>query len=148
MPAPQVAVVQLEPAGNGMALATSAARTCAADNPGETASMSEMTPAKTGADALVPSSTHCASATGTVVPVLHSEKMPPVCSGASPPGALIVTPAPKLLYEARLPSLLVAATAMTPAQFAGSELATSPASLPAATVIARVTPCARTAVIA
>jgi hypothetical protein len=51
----------------------------------------------------------------------------------SPPGAATVTPEPKFEYGARSPFFVVAATAMTPEQFAGAELLTLTFELPAAT---------------
>lgn len=60
----------------------------------------------------------------------------------SPPGALIVIVAPKLLYEALLPAEVVAPTEMTPGQLDGVLVPTSAPSLPADATIARVIPCA------
>src|SRR6185369_7734836 len=56
--------------------------------------------------------------------------VPPV---PAPPGAEITMVLPKFEYEARAPARVVAATEITPEQFAGEELVTFWFSLPAAT---------------
>src|SRR6478736_110827 len=55
IPAPQIAVVHVEPVGNAFALDTRTARTWLALKPGATASISETTPDTIGAAKLVPS---------------------------------------------------------------------------------------------
>ncbi len=52
----------------------------------------------------------------------------------SPPGADIVIKDPQLLYSARVPSLVLAATAMTPSQLAGKYPETFLLLFPAATI--------------
>ena len=54
MPAPQFAVEQFDPAGNGFAVCSSSERTAVAVASGATESSSETTPATIGAAKLVP----------------------------------------------------------------------------------------------
>ena len=64
MPAPQVVVVQLEPAGNGLALDARTARTWLALSAGATASISDTAPDTIGAAKLVPLPRSSESAVG------------------------------------------------------------------------------------
>src|SRR5689334_6366715 len=147
MPAPQVCVLQVDVAGNGLALDTRISRTCCALRSGARLSMSDTMPDTIGAARLVPPRTPYVSVSGVVTPVLNSVTIPCVPRRGlyCPPGAEIVMPLPKLLYWARSPSDVVEATAMTPGQLAGADCATSSLSLPAATTTARVAPCRYTA---
>src|SRR5690349_3597364 len=121
MPAPQRAVEQSLPVGNGFAVVfrMSTIWLCVSD--GATASINEIVPDTIGAARLVPPVCVIASSPGVVRPLFDSAKMLPTPNVREnvPPGADSVTPAPKLLYPARYPSSVVAATVMTPEQLAG-----------------------------
>src|SRR4029450_9143155 len=75
MPAPHVPGAQLEPAGNGLALAFRKSRTWVAVRFGATDSISATTPLTSGAEKLVPARYCALSPTGTVVPLLTIVRM-------------------------------------------------------------------------
>ena len=84
MPVPQVAVVHVLPAGKGCAVALTRSRTCAADRPGATASISATVPLTSGAAKLVPLRKVAESASGVVGPRSMSVRKP---LEPPPPGA-------------------------------------------------------------
>ncbi len=88
-PAPHVEVVQVEPAGNGLALAASISRTAAALESGATDSINATTPLTSGAAKLVPARYVTPSVVGLVGPRFTSVSMllallaPPLPPGAA-----------------------------------------------------------------
>src|SRR5437868_15312879 len=109
MPAPQRCAPQLDARGKGFAVETRSARTRSAVRSGATASIKDRRPETMGAEKLVPLETVRLSPTGTVLPLSMSASMPSSL-GNWPPGALMVSVLPKLLYAAGYPFDAVAPT--------------------------------------